>query len=275
MTVVLGLLAGVIGLAIGSFLNVVAYRVPARMSIVHPASACPGCGHPIRRRDNVPLLSWMMLGGRCRDCRTPISARYPLVEALTAAMFVAVALLFSGPIASAVGTAAVIAAVLQLLAFCYLAAISVALSAIDLDVRRLPNVIVLPSYLVAVALLVPSALLAGTPGVLVPAAAGMLASLLFYGILWFVAPGGMGFGDVKLAGLLGIYLGYLGWAQLLVGVGAAFVLGGLYGLVLIIIRRAGRKSKVPFGPWMFAGAWIGIVAGAQIAHGYLDLFGLG
>ena len=275
MTVVLATLAGVLGLAIGSFLNVVAYRVPAGMSIAHPASACPECGHAIRRRDNVPLVSWVMLRGRCRDCRTPISARYPALEALTAVAFLAVALLFSAPVSAAASTPAAVAAVLTLLAFCYLAAISIVLSAIDLDVHRLPNVIVLPSYLVAAALLVPAALLVGTPEVLLPAGVGMVASLLFYGMLWLIAPGGMGFGDVKLAGLIGLYLGYLGWAQLAVGIGAAFVLGGLFGVALIIGRRAGRKSKVPFGPWMFAGAWIGIVAGAQIAHGYLALFGLG
>ncbi len=274
MMLIIGILAAAFGLAIGSFLNVVAYRVPAGLSIVHPASACPGCGHTIRGRDNLPLVSWMLLGGRCRDCRTPISVRYPAIEALTAVAFIGVALLFGGQIANASGTAELVGAVLQLLAFGYLAAISIVLSAIDLDVRRLPNAIVLPSYLVAAALLVPAALLSGRPEALIPAAVGMVASVLFYGILWVVAPGGMGLGDVKLAGVLGLYLGYLGWAQLLVGVGAAFTLGGVFGLVLIAIRRAGRKSTVPFGPWMFAGAWVGIIVGEQLARGYLDLIGL-
>lgn len=275
MIPVIALLAGAVGLAIGSFLNVVAYRVPAGLSVVRPASACPSCGHTIRSRDNLPVVSWLLLAGRCRDCRAPISVRYPIVEALTALAFVLVAMFFGGAIANASSVAATVGAILGLLAFAYLAAISIALSAIDLDVRRLPNTIVLPSYLVAAALLVPGALLSGRPDALVSAAVGMVASLVFYGILWLVAPSGMGFGDVKLAGVLGIYLGYLGWAQLLVGVGAAFTLGGVFGLALIVIRRAGRKSAVPFGPWMFAGAWISIMVGEQLALGYLDLVGLG
>lgn len=274
MTLLIGILAAGFGLAIGSFLNVVAYRVPAGLSVVRPASACPGCGHTIRGRDNVPLVSWVLLRGRCRDCRTAISARYPAIEALTAIAFAAVALLFGGQVVAAPSGSELIGALLQLLAFGYLAAISIVLSAIDLDVRRLPNAIVIPSYLVAAVLLIPAALLSGTPEALVPAAIGMAASLVFYGILWFVAPGGMGLGDVKLAGVLGIYLGFLGWEQLLVGVGAAFTLGGVFGLVLIVIRRAGRRSTVPFGPWMFAGAWVGIIVGEQLARGYLDLVGL-
>jgi len=274
MIVVVAVLAGAVGLAIGSFLNVVAYRVPAGLSVVRPASACPECGHAIRGRDNLPVVSWLLLAGRCRDCRSSISVRYPIVEALTSLAFVIVAMSFGGAIANASSVAATVGAILELLAFAYLAAISIALSAIDLDVRRLPNAIVLPSYLVAAALLTPAAILSDRPDALVSAGVGLAASLVFYGILWLVAPGGMGFGDVKLAGVLGIYLGYLGWAQLLVGVGAAFTLGGVFGLVLIVIRRAGRKSAVPFGPWMFAGAWIGIMAGEQLALGYLELVGL-
>jgi leader peptidase (prepilin peptidase)/N-methyltransferase len=120
-----------------------------------------------------------------------------------------------------------------------------------------------------------AALLSGDPAVLIPAAVGAVGSFLFYGLLWFVKPGGMGFGDVKASGVLGMYLGFLGWEQLAVGVAAAFVLGGIFGIVLMIIGRAGRKTAVPFGPWMFAGAWIGIVAGGPLASGYLDFVGLG
>src|SRR4051812_8246654 len=136
-------LCGVLGLVIGSFLNVVIWRVPRGESIVSPPSACPGCGHPIRRRDNVPVLSWLLLRGRCRDCAQPISARYPLVEAGTGLLFTAVAVLvgFDSP------------DVWAMPAFLYLAAISVALTLIDLDTRTLPNAIVLPSYVVALVLL--------------------------------------------------------------------------------------------------------------------------
>jgi leader peptidase (prepilin peptidase)/N-methyltransferase len=275
VTVAFATIAGVTGLAIGSFLNVVAYRVPAGLSVVRPASACPGCGHEIRGRDNVPVISWLVLGGRCRDCRMSISARYPVLEALTGVAFLLVTLFFAPRIAAADGALETIAAVAVLLAYLYLAAISIALAAIDLDVHRLPDAIVLPSYVVGGALLVAAALLGGDAAVLVPAFVGAVASLLFYGLLWFVKPGGMGFGDVKVAGLLGMYLGFLGWAQLAVGVAAAFVLGGVFGIALMIAGRAGRKTAVPFGPWMFAGAWVGIVAGGPLAVGYLEFVGLG
>lgn len=276
MTPVVAGVAGLMGLTIGSFLNVVAYRVPAGLSVVRPASACPGCGHGIRGRDNVPVVSWLALGGRCRDCRMSISARYPLVELLTGVAFLLVALFFAPGIAAATTDPELAAAVITLVAFLYLAAISIALSAIDLDVRRLPDPIVLPAYLVGAALLTAAALLGGRPEALFPAAAGTVASLVFYGLLWFFAPaGGMGFGDVKVAGVLGMFLGYLGWGQLAVGVAAAFVLGGVFGIALIVAGRAGRKTAVPFGPWMFVGAWVGIVVGAPLATGYLDAIGLG
>jgi leader peptidase (prepilin peptidase)/N-methyltransferase len=275
MTAAVATIAGVTGLAIGSFLNVVAYRVPAGLSVVRPASACPGCGHEIRGRDNIPVISWLLLGGRCRDCRMSISARYPLLEALTGVAFLLVALLFAPRIAAATTALEAVSAVLVLVAYLYLAAISIALSAIDLDVRRLPDPIVLPAYAVGGVLLVTAALLAGDPAVLLPALVGGVASVLFYGVLWFVQPGGMGFGDVKVAGVLGMYLGFLGWGPLAVGVAAAFVLGGIFGIALIIAGRAGRKTAVPFGPWMFVGAWVGIVVGEPLAAGYLEYIGLG
>jgi len=272
---IVGTLAGVLGLPIGSFLNVVAYRVPNGLSVVRPASACPGCGHEIRARDNVPVLSWLVLRGRCRDCAMRISPRYPIVEALTGLAFVLVALLLAPAIATAQTGPELAAAILQLVAFLYLAAISIALTAIDLDVHRLPDAIVLPSYLVGAVLLTAAALLGGRPEALIPAAVGAAGSFLFYLLLVVLYPAGMGFGDVKTAGVLGLFLGYLGWAQLAVGVAAAFVLGGLFGVALLVARRADRRTPIPFGPWMFAGAWIGIAFGAPLAAGYLDLVGLG
>ena len=272
MTVLVVGFAALLGLVIGSFLNVVIYRVPAGVSLVAPASACPQCGHSIRARDNVPVISWVLLGARCRDCRARIPIRYPAVELGTAAVFSLVAWAVAGQSQPA-SLGAV--QVLELVAFLYLGAISIALAVIDLDVRRLPNAIVLPSYLVGGALLTLAAVLAGEPQRLAVAGIGALASIVFYGILWFVKPGGMGLGDVKLAGVLGMYLGYLGWAQLAVGVAGAFLLGGVFGIVLMLLGRAGRKTAVPFGPWMLLGAWIGIAAGAPVAAGYLDMVGLG
>lgn len=275
MTPLLAAFAGVTGVSIGSFLNVVIYRVPRALSVSHPPSACPGCGMQIRARDNVPVLSWLALGRRCRECRMPISVRYPLVEVLTGVAFVLVALFFAPAIAEAQGAAAVVGAVLELLAFLVLTGAGLALSAIDFELRRLPNRILLFTLLAGIALLVPSMLLAGRPELLVSSLVGSVGSFAFYLALALISPRGMGMGDVKLAGVLGLYLGALGWAQLVVGVTSAFAIGAIAGVVVLIARRSLKDRRVPFGPWMFAGAWIGIVGGDAIATGYLAAVGLG
>ena len=260
MTALLVVLGAVLGLAVGSFLNVVVWRVPRDESVVRPPSACPACGHPIRPRDNVPVVSWLLLRGRCRDCDVPISVRYPLVEATTSVLFALV-----------VGW---LGASWALPAFWYLAAVSVALFLIDVDVRRLPDAIVLPSYPVAFVLL---ALASANPGgpsdfsALLRAVLAGVALLVFYVVLRIVYPAGMGLGDVKLSGVLGLYLGWVGWSAVVVGAFAAFLLGGVYGVALVVLRRAGRKSTLPFGPWMLLGAALGLVAGPAVAGWYLGL----
>jgi leader peptidase (prepilin peptidase)/N-methyltransferase len=273
-TVVGIVVAGAFGLAIGSFLNVVVYRVPAGKSIVSPPSACPRCGNEIRPYDNVPVLSWLVLRGKCRDCRSAISARYPLVEAATGVFFATVALWQLPAILAATTAPTVAAAIAELVAFLYLAGVSVALALIDLDTHTLPNVIVLPSYLVAIGLLGLSSVLAGDYVALIDGAIGLAALFALYLLLAFIYPGGMGLGDVKLAGLLGFYLAYLGWGPLIVGAFAAFALGGLFAVALMLVRRVDRKSGIPFGPWMLSGAWIGIFFGQALWSGYLALFGL-
>jgi leader peptidase (prepilin peptidase)/N-methyltransferase len=164
--------------------------------------------------------------------------------------------------------------VLGLVAFLYLGSISIALTMIDLDLHRLPDAVVLPAYIVMVVLLGAASLLAGDPWSLLRAGIGGAGLFAIYFLLAVVRPGGMGFGDVKLAGVLGFTLAWLGWGTLAVGAFAPFLLGGLYGVVLVVVRRTGRKTGIPFGPWMLGGAWIGIVAGQPIAAGYLSLFGL-
>ena len=262
--------AGVSGAIIGSFLNVVIHRVPAKKSIVTPASACGSCGVPIRARDNIPLVSWLMLRGRCRDCAARISVRYPAVELATA-------LAFAGTVAWANGTfgeAGTVAVVLVALAYLYLAAISIALAVIDAQTHTLPNVIVLPAYPVAAALLTAATLALGEPRRLLTAAVAGVVLFGLYLLLARIRPGGMGLGDVKLAGVLGVYLGFLGWGALFVGAFGAFLLGGVFGVLLLALRQVGRGGSIPFGPWMLSGAWIGIVAGDSLASGYLGLFGL-
>jgi leader peptidase (prepilin peptidase) / N-methyltransferase len=252
-------LCGVLGLVIGSFLNVVIWRVPRGESIVRPPSHCPGCDTPIAPRDNIPVVSWLLLRGRCRHCRTRISVRYPAVELATAALFVGVAVKI-GPHAA-------------LPAYLYLAAIAIALALIDLEHFRLPDPITLPSYPVGIVLLLVAALVNSSWWPFERALIGMAALFAFYDVIAFIAPRGMGGGDVKLAGVLGLYLGWLGWAQLAVGAFMAFLVGGIVSIGLVLFAGAGRKTKVPFGPFMLVGAFIGIFAGSSIGHGYTSLLG--
>lgn len=266
---------GLLGALIGSFLNVVIFRVPAGRSVISPPSACGSCGARIRPQDNIPVLSWLFLRGKCRDCAAPISIRYPLVELAGAAFFLVVAVVMGPSVTMAATVAAAASAGLVLVAFLYFAAISLALALIDLDTGRLPNAIVLPAYAVGGVLLGGASIVGSDYVPLLGAAIGAVALGSVYLVISLAYSGGMGFGDVKLAGAIGLFLGYLGWDVLIVGGASAFLLGGLFAVVLLVSRKAGAKTGVPFGPWMLAGAWVGVLAGAPIAAGYLVLFGLG
>jgi len=266
--------ASVLGLLIGSFLNVVIYRVPRSLSIVTPPSACPGCGAHIEARDNIPVLSWLILRGKCRRCGSPISIRYPIVELITAVLFAGTAVLFVEPVATASAPGETIAASLVLVAFLYFAAIAVALVAIDLDVHRLPNAIIYPSYIVFAVLFAGAAIAGNAYGALLRAGLGAVIMFIAYLAMAYIKPGGMGFGDIKLAAIMGACLGWVGWGSLLVGAFSAFLLGGIFSIVLLLSRRATRTSGIPFGPWMFAGAYVGIAAGERVWQGYLSLVGL-
>jgi leader peptidase (prepilin peptidase)/N-methyltransferase len=280
--------AGVLGLLIGSFLNVVAYRLPAKISLMRE-SRCPHCDVAIKPWHNVPVIGWIALGGRCAHCKASISPRYPIVEAFTGLTFAIVTwwglAIYDGllnatlpeylalpTVDGIVVPADVWGLCLVVVAFLYFAAVSIVLTLIDLDTRRLPNAIVLPSYLVAGALLTLAAWLTAEWGALLGAGIGMAALYLFYASLRLVRPTGMGGGDVKLAGVIGIYLGWLGWGALVVGAFAAFLYGGLFGIVLMLLRRAGRKTAIPFGPWMILGAWTGVFAGDALSRWYVNLF---
>lgn len=246
-----------LGLVIGSFLNVVVWRVPRGESVVSPASACPGCSTPIRPRDNVPVVSWVLLKARCRECDTSISPRYPLVELATGGLFAVMVLRFGeDPV---------------LPAYLYLAAVGLALTLIDVDTRRLPDVLTLPSYPVALVLLGGAALLGSDSGDLLRAVLGGIAMFAFYFAIVFAYPAGMGFGDVKLAGVLGLYTGWIGWGAWAVGLFGGFFLGGAWGVALVLLRRGGRKSKVPFGPFMCAGVLLALLVGEPLAQAYLGV----
>lgn len=243
-------LAGVVflpGLAVGSFLNVVAARVPLGRSVVSPRSACMHCGHEIRERDNIPVLSWLLLGGRCRDCGGTISWRYPALELGTALLVTACALDFGL-------TLHALAAALFCIAL-------VTISATDLEHRIVPNRIVLPATLVVLALMV-----AWKPSVEWPLA-GLGASLFLFAAA-LAYPRGMGMGDVKLALLLGVAVGR--------SVPVALFGGMVFALVpsLVLFARHGsaaRKMAIPFAPFLALGGLLALFAGGPIVHWYLHL----
>jgi leader peptidase (prepilin peptidase) / N-methyltransferase len=246
-------LTALFGAVIGSFLNVVAYRLPRSKSLVTPGSQCPGCDTPIKLYDNVPVLGWLLLRGRCRTCRTAISPRYPAVEALTAALAVAVILVEHSTVDKVLGLV--------------LVGILVPIALIDLDHQIIPNKITAPAAILAVAIglaLKPS----GVPEQLI-AGAGAAAFLL---VFVFAYPRGMGMGDVKLAGVLGLFLG----REVGVAIFVAVIAGTLVGAAVMArlgVER-GRKTKVPFGPFLALGGIVALLAGPAIVHWYLHLQGI-
>ncbi len=265
MAILIAILVGVLGLAVGSFLNVLIWRLPQGLSLSKPPSSCPKCGHAIRWCDNVPVISWLVLGGKCRDCKDRISLRYPLVELATGLGFFLLAW-WQLPKPSGYWL---------LPTLLYFFAVSIALSMIDIDSRKLPNRIVIPSLVIVFALLALASLGNGDWWPLLWAAVGGAMLFVFYLLLALIYPAGMGFGDVKLAGLIGLILGFLGWGALIVGAFAAFLLGGLFSIGLLFTGKATRKSGIPFGPWMLLGAWVGIIFGREISSWYLTLVGIG
>jgi leader peptidase (prepilin peptidase)/N-methyltransferase len=248
---------GLVGLLIGSFLTVVIYRIPRKESIVTGRSRCPSCGAVVRARDNVPVISWLLLRGRCRSCEAPISPEYPLTELATAALATGASLEFDRPFV-AVMMAAFLATLL-------------ALAVIDARHRILPNRIVYPAVVgFAVAILAGELANGGVD--LLDAAIGFAA----YGggllVIALISPRGMGMGDVKLGFLIGLVLGSLGLRYVAVAAGLAVLGGGLGAIVALATGRT-RKSAIPFGPFMAAGAAISAFLGPEISSTYLRLFG--
>jgi leader peptidase (prepilin peptidase)/N-methyltransferase len=239
-----------LGLVIGSFLNVVTYRVPRGESIVKPRSRCTSCGTEVRSIDNIPLLSWLLLRGRCRHCSAQISPRYPAVELATGVVFALVALA-RGPH-------------LELLVDLPFAAMLIAVADIDLEHRIVPNRILAPMAIWAVAasaLVRPDKL----PELLIAGAAAFM--LLLVAALAY--PGGMGMGDVKLAGVMGLCLGLPVAPALLV----AFFSGSIVGVAIMLRHGAGaRKRAVPFGPFLALGGLVALVAGHELVNAYAHHF---
>ncbi len=247
----LDLFAALFGLIAGSYLNVVIYRLPRGLSTVTPRSACPACGAPVRAVDNLPLLSFLLLGGRCRDCRARISWRYPLVEATTAALFVASLERF-GPTPSALAAAF----------FCCL---MMALALIDLDHLILPDRLTLSGLVAGLAMA------AWLPwgGIRQAAIGALLGAAVLAAVWagWYLVrhEEGMGLGDVKMLALIGAFVG---WRGVLVTLFFASFAGAATGLALIALHGAGMRSKLPFGSFLALGGVIAMFAGRQIAAWY-------
>jgi leader peptidase (prepilin peptidase) / N-methyltransferase len=241
--------AAVAGLLVGSFLNVVAYRLPLRESLVSPRSRCPQCGSPVRPYDNVPVLSWLVLRGRCRDCSAGISPQYPLVELVTGVLYALVALAADDALDVALGLILVTALV--------------PITLIDLEHRLIPNRITGPA---AAAALV--AIVALGSGFLVEALVAAAAGGGFFLLAAIASPKGMGLGDVKFVAVLGLFLGRALAPAILV----ALVLGVAVGVVIIARKgtTAGRKTAVPFGPFLAIGGLVAYFVGDAIVDGYVD-----
>jgi leader peptidase (prepilin peptidase) / N-methyltransferase len=253
----------VFGLVIGSFLTVVVHRVPAGQSLLRPPSHCPNCNTRVRNRYNVPVFGWLASRGRCSNCGVRISIRYPLIELSTCLAFVAVtgALLRNGQQA-------------LLPAWLYFTAMAVALTVIDLDCYRLPNAIVLPSYPVLAVLLVVGAAWQRDYSVVIRAIIGCLALFGGYFAISAIYPEGMGFGDVKLAGLIGGMLACLSYSALLIGAFGAFVLGGIAGIAVILSAKGNRKTALPFGPFMLSAAILALFVAQPMVNTYRQLTGV-
>ena len=243
------------GLVVGSFMTVAVYRIPRKESLVRPRSRCPACGAEIGSRDNIPVLSWLLLRGSCRRCGARISVEYPLLELGTAGLVVLAAIRQPDP-----WRAVLVAGLLSLMP---------AIAVIDIRHRIIPNRLTYPAILLFAALVI----LAGLAGAPVDVLRGFIGLAIYSGSLLVVATvsRGMGLGDVKLAAPIGLVLGSLGLRYVGVAAGAGIVLGGIGGIVALAMGRD-RKSAIPYGPYMAAGAVVAGLWGETLAAWYLDRF---
>lgn len=246
-----------LGLIFGSFATVAAHRIPRRETIVTGRSRCPSCGRQIKAYENIPVLSWLFLKGRCAGCGERISPRYPLIELGTAILFALAAAKFD----------------LTVEAFIYSAFfwVLVVLTVIDLDHKLLPDRVVYPAFVVGWIALVAAALADSDAGRLTDAAMGALIFGGFFFLVAFIYPAGMGGGDIKLAFVLGTFIGYLGAPGLvLIGMFLSFLIGSVVGVGLMVASDKGRKTQVPFGPFLAAGTVVAILWGQGLLDLYLD-----
>src|SRR6478672_3451664 len=239
--------AGLFGLLIGSFLNVVAYRLPRKESLIRPGSHCPSCGEPVKAYDNIPVLSWMLLRGRCRHCGERISIQYPLVELATGLLWAGVVAARDDAIGIALGLILVTALV--------------PIVVIDLERRLIPNLITGPAAVAAIA----AGIAFNVDGLPEQLIAGAIAGGFFL-LAAMAYPRGMGMGDVKLAGMMGLCLGRAVAPAILIALISGVLVGGV--IMARVGTRAGRKVAVPFGPFLALGAIIALFAGDAMVDWY-------
>ncbi|MDQ2754443.1 MAG: prepilin peptidase [Actinomycetota bacterium] len=243
---------GILGLAVGSFLTVVVYRVPRQLPVLHRRSACPGCSHEITLKDSVPVLSWLLRRGRCRQCQTTIPVRYPVMEILTGMLFMGTALRF--------GLSWTLPPELAFVAGL------IALAACDLERYLLPKRIVYPTLMLTGLGLTLAAGVTGRWGRLATAAAsGVIVALLLFAV-HVVKPKWLGFGDVRLAGLLGVGLGWVAPADVLFGLIFANLAGTVVGVGLMATGRAKRDTPLPYGVFLAGGAIVALWCGASFVQ---------
>jgi len=249
--------SGVVGLAVGSFVGVVADRLPSKESIVSPPSRCVACGVAIHAYDKIPVVSYLVLRGRCRSCGARIPPRDALTEIVTALLFVAVALRVPSP--------------WILPAYAVLAASMVAVTAIDLEHLRIPTRLIYGTALVGAPLLVLAS--AGTHrwSALITAAVGAAAAFAAFFALFTAVPKGIGFGDVRLAGLCGGFLGWVGYREVAAGVLLGFVLAGIPAVVLLLLHRVNRRTQFPFGPFLAGSTMITVLWGPTLVHAWSQM----
>jgi len=268
MPAIVLLFAFLLGIAVGSFLNVVVYRLPKGQSILWPASHCPRCSRPLTWRDNIPVMGWLLLQGRCRYCSGKISPRYPVIELITGLLFLLVAWRFDQP--------------LTVLGYCGLISWLLTLSLIDLDTMRLPNALTQSGLVTGLAFssaagwveadgVATQQLIA--QGLMASMLAAVIGLWLFEGIAFVASVSfgqtAMGGGDAKLAAMLGAWLG---WPLLLVATVLACVMGSLFGILGLALGRIQRRQAVPFGPFLALGAVIAIFAGRLLISVYMAWF---
>lgn len=255
MSIFLSVASAVLGLAVGSFLNVLVWRVPRKESVVRPRSHCPSCSTQLSGRDNVPVVSWVLLRGRCRACSSRISARYPLIELACAGLFA--------------GTAAHFGLSYRLPAYLVLGASLLALSAIDFEHKLLPSKIIFPTGFLVAALLLLAALAEGEPRHIVWSAIGAAGSFGMFFALHFISPRGMAYGDVRLSFVLGMAVGWLGIGLVPLFLFVSFLVSAVTGVIYAVVTRQGLKAAIPFGPFLALGAGVAIFVGRPLVDAYL------